>query len=229
MRLAIFVRQCLLVAGSCVLSVSTFAQAPWKEEAFDKELNIKVYTRSVESSELKEFKGTTLIKAPLSAFVALLKDTEVATEWMKDVVEYRVLEESSETEALVYTVNAAPWPVTNRDSVIRTKMSLTKNGAVLVSLLGEPEATETYDDYVRMAALKGFWEFAPKSDGTVEVTYQVHADPGGSLPNWLVNSIVIETPLETLANMHDRIHDEKYQGKSYSFMQSINASSISSN
>ena len=46
----------------------------------------------------------------------------------------------------------------------------------------------------------------------------VHADPGGSLPNWLVNSIVIETPLETLMSMHAKIHDQKYQGQSYAFM-----------
>lgn len=214
------------LATAATLLVATFSLAQaqqgygeWNEETYEEDLDIRVFTREVANSELKEFKGITHIKAPVSAFVALLKDTDVSTEWMKDVVEYEVLDEVSETESLVYTVNAAPWPVTNRDAVIRSKMSQDENMAVTVQLSAEPEGKAKNDDYVRMPALTGFWKFTPQADGVVEVVYQVHANPGGSLPTWLVNSIVVETPLETLTNLHGKVVEEKYQGQTFAFMQ----------
>lgn len=214
----------LATAATLLVATFSFAQAQqgygeWNEETYEEDLDIRVFTREVANSELKEFKGITHIKAPVSAFVALLKDTDVSTEWMKDVVEYEVLDEVSETESLVYTVNAAPWPVTNRDAVIRSKMSQDENMAVTVRLSAEPEGKAKNDDYVRMPALTGFWKFTPQADGLVEVVYQVHANPGGSLPTWLVNSIVIETPLETLTNLHGKVVEEKYQGQTFAFMQ----------
>jgi len=212
------------LCGSVLLSQFSLAETtaqygPWKQEAQDKELDIQVYTREVANSELKEFKGITHIKAPVSAFVALLKDTSAATKWMKDVLEYEVLDEVSETESLVYAVNGAPWPVTNRDSVIRSIMSQDASGAVTVQLTGEPESKEKNEDYVRMPALTGSWTFKPQADGVVEVVYQVHANPGGSLPTWLVNSIVVETPMETLTNLHTKVLEPEYQVKTFAFMQ----------
>jgi hypothetical protein len=53
----------------------------------------------------------------------------------------------------------------------------------------------------------------------VEVVYQVHANPGGSLPNWMVNAIVVETPLETLLNLRDVVTNEKYQNRSFAFIE----------
>ncbi len=208
-----------MLTSQLVLSSDAGQFGSWKQEAQDKDLGIQVFTREVANSELKEFKGVTQIKAPVSAFVALLKDTSAATKWMKDVLDYEVLEEVSETESLVYAVNGAPWPVTNRDSVIRSIMSQDAAGAVTVQLTGEPESKEKHEDYVRMPALTGFWKFTPKADGVVEVVYQVHANPGGSLPTWLVNSIVVETPMETLTNLHTKVLEPAYQGKTYAFMQ----------
>ena len=38
-------------------------------------------------------------------------------------------------------------------------------------------------------------------NGQVQVIYQVHNEPGGKIPSWLVNSIVITQPYNTLKNM----------------------------
>lgn len=212
----------VFAAASLLLASASFAAqttGEWKEEAFEEDLDIRVYTREVANSPLKEFKGVTRVNVPTSALVALLKDSEAATEWMKDVVHYEMLEQVSETESVIYTINKAPWPVTNRDLVTRSIMSQDENKVVTVQITAEPQGKEINDDYIRIPELTGFWKFIPQENGVVEVVYQVHANPGGSLPTWLVNSIVIETPLETLTKMHDKVGLDKYQGKTYVFMQ----------
>lgn len=39
-------------------------------------------------------------------------------------------------------------------------------------------------------------------DERVELTYQVHLDPAGQLPSWIVNLILTDTPKKTLKNLH---------------------------
>lgn len=211
-------------ASALLMSSFVFAQASspvgeWEMEAHDEDKDIKVYTRSVGDSPLKEFKGVTHINAPVEAFVALLRDPDVATSWMHDVVEFKVMESPSETENLVYTINKTPWPVTDRDAYILSEMSADEHGVVTTTLTAQPSYQAENEDYIRMPALSGHWKFTPQENGVVEVEYQVHANPGGSLPNWLVNAIVVDTPLNTLSNLRDIIQDEKYQNQSFAFIE----------
>lgn len=206
--------------GAMVFASHTMAEvAPWELEAHDEDKDIKVFTRSVGDSPLKEFKGVTHIKADVSDFVALLKDPDVATSWMHNVIQFDVMESPSDTVNVVYTVNKTPWPVTDRDAYIRSVMTADENGAVTSSLTAVPAYKEANEDFIRMPELKGAWVFTPKEEGMVEVVYQVHANPGGSLPTWLVNAIVVETPMETLTNLHDIIQDEKYKGQTFAFIE----------
>jgi hypothetical protein len=203
----------------CASLTSMAEVGPWELEAHDEDKDIKVFTRTVGDSPLREFKGVTNIKSDVSSFVALLRDDEVATKWMHNVVEFNVIDSPSDVENLVYTVNHTPWPVTNRDAYVRSIMTADANGAVVSSITAEPDFAEMNEDYIRMPELLGAWSFTPKEEGMVEVVYQVHANPGGSLPDWLVNAIVVETPLETLTNLQDIITDEKYQNQSFAFIK----------
>ena len=138
---------------------------------------------------------------------------------MHNVIVFDVKERVSDEETLIYTVNEAPWPVTNRDTYIRSMMTADANGVVTSSIKAEPDYAEKNDDYVRMPSVNGAWTFTPQAEGMVEVVYQVHANPGGALPNWLVNSIVVETPMETLTNLHEKVQEEQYQNKTYAFIE----------
>ena len=216
-----------ILASAALLSLSQFSLAdvsPWQLEAHDEDKDIKVFTREVAGSELKEFKGVTHIKADVNAFVALLKDDPQATSWMHNVIVFDVKERVSDEETLIYTVNEAPWPVTNRDTYIRSIMTADANGVVTSSIKAEPDYAEKNDDYVRMPSVNGAWTFTPQAEGMVEVVYQVHANPGGALPNWLVNSIVVETPMETLTNLHEKVQEEQYQNKTYAFIENAKQS-----
>jgi len=59
--------------------------------------------------------------------------------------------------------------------------------------------------YVRMTYLKGFYEFTPKPNGYVHITYQVHSDPGGYVPSYIVNAFVYDAPYYTLLNLKNKV------------------------
>ena len=37
------------------------------------------------------------------------------------------------------------------------------------------------------------------------MTYEVHTEPGGSVPSWLANSFVVDAPLQTLQGLRAKV------------------------
>jgi len=64
---------------------------------------------------------------------------------------------------------------------------------------------------VRMPFLRGHWILWPSADGrTTRVEYQVHANPGGALPNWLVNYVSRDLPFKTIEGLRAQVKRRHY-------------------
>ncbi|KPX87998.1 Collagenase-related protease [Pseudomonas syringae pv. rhaphiolepidis] len=57
---------------------------------------------------------------------------------------------------------------------------------------------------MRVTEVKGFWKMVPKGSNQTEVTYQVHTEPGGSVPSMLANKFVVDAPFNTLKALRER-------------------------
>jgi hypothetical protein len=179
---------------------------------------IKVYNRSVEGSDLKEFKAVGKVKSTLSGLVALLKDEGAFTGWYPDCKEAKILKDNG-TSWYTYFQVKAPFPVSNRDTINLFSFSQSVDKSVTLALTGNPEYIPAKSGVIRIPKLKGFWLFTPKEDGFVEVTYQVHSEPGGSLPSWLANSVSTDVPLKVLKNLKSKVAEEKYQSAKFDFVK----------
>ena len=178
--------------------------------------NIKVFTRVHEGATLKEFKGVVTIRTSLSALVALMDDTNSYTNWMHDCVKSALVEHPNPSERTTYIVNDAPWPVSQRDMFIYSRTTQNKETKmVTIALEGRATFRPEIKGYVRVTTLKGSWRFTPLKKGLIEVTYQVYSDPGGSLPQILANSTVVDIPYHTLKNMRTFVQQERYQKAKY--------------
>lgn len=193
--------------------------AGWDLEKEEEDLQLKIYTREVAGSNLREFKGEMTAKTTLSTLAALLLDDKSAPKWMHQCEKFEVVEQMDAQNAIIYFVNGAPWPVSDRDAVVSSSMIQDPETLVVrAEIFALTDRLPEDDDYVRIPKMKGFWSFTPKDNGEVFITYQVHAEPGGSLPAWLANSVVVDTPYNTMSNMLDMIKKEKYQTASIPFI-----------
>lgn len=202
------------------LALSSLADSEWKLEK-DTD-GVKVYTRVVEGSPLKEFKGITHLKTSLTSIVALLDDRAVAPSWIKDTRESSLIKKIDSSVSIAYNVTAAPWPVKDRDMVLKSVMTQNPETlAVRIDLNAEKDGKPEHKDRMRITKMNGHWEFNPQANGEVEVVYQVHADPAGSLPTWLVNSLVVDMPFHTLKNMQTKVLEDKYQQAEVSSIKNV--------
>lgn len=206
---SIIIKSFLIGAFACSSLVAQAAE--WELAKDDTKNGIQVFTRVVEGSPLKEFRGVAKVPASISGAVSLVNNHAAGSEWIHDCKEIKTLDRPNDTESVFYMVTAAPWPVKDRDSVIQSQ--LTQDSESLVARIDMAIKNDVMDKKkgrVRITEMHGSWVFTPVDANTTEITYQAHADPAGSLPNWLVNSLVVDMPYNTLKNMQTKVLEEQY-------------------
>lgn len=199
----------LLLCANLALSTPAFAE-DW--QLTKNKDDVKVYTRAVPNSPLKEFRGVTHINTSITSLVALLDDPAACVDWMHNCKEQKILDRPNLKEKYTYNHIGAPWPVKDRDMIVH---SFAEQDPTTHRVHIKLTATKGYQaetsGIVRINQMRGYWDFNPLPNGTVEVTYQMFIDPAGSIPNAIINSTAIDTPFNTLKNMREKVREKKYQ------------------
>lgn len=180
------------------------APAAWAEnwQVAKDEQGIKVSLSEVAGSAYKAYRGEALIKAPLAKVKALQEDMVGACAWIHECKSQKLLKHEGD-QSWTYTQFNMPWPVTPRDSVLRVTTVQEADGSLVRNLAGEPTYMPGEKGFVRVSQVAGYWKLVPKGDST-QVTYQVHTEPGGSVPSWLANKFVVEAPFNTLKALKEK-------------------------
>lgn len=163
---------------------------------------ILVLRRAYGGSPLKEYRGTRRLPASLGELMALLRDADYNRHWVYRSGGARILEEQGFARAYVHGVVDAPWPLADRDTVVRFDYSQhPQSGVITIAISNHPDFVPPQPGLVRVPDFGGFWRLRPLSAGEVEVTYQVHGHPGGRVPPWLANYAAEVSVRRTLENM----------------------------
>lgn len=194
---------------SLALSSFTLDEAAWTLEK--NENGISVYTRAYPNSSYKEFKAVMTVQASLSSLVALKNDFESYPQWYYECPEAKTLKVISSKEGIGYVTKKLPWPFDGRDMVVHYWVSQDmKDKSVTIKNVADPKYIPVKEEWVRVYLLNGFWKFTPKGNGMVEIVYQLHVEPNGSIPSWLANSTVVDSPFNTFVKMKEMIKLPKY-------------------
>ena len=190
----------LLLMLSCALS--SYSQSDWKLEKDAS--GIQVYTRIVSVSSIKEYKAITLMKTSLKSLVHKIIDGEHLKDWNYKTTKSRLLEKKSDNECLVYMYNDLPWPAKNRDHVSELKVDVISNSLTKISIKSVPEKLTEKRGVIRVINFSGFW-LLEKTKFGVKVTQQMHGDPGGSLPTFIINSMLVSAPFNTFKLLREQL------------------------
>jgi len=191
--------------GMAAVLVAQTASAQEAWQLAENSDGIRVYTRFVADSPLREFKGEIQLKTTPDNVVRVLRDAGAFQKWMPDVVTSELLKVTG-TEQFHYLVNKAPFPMSNRDGIYHFTYAHGSDGTVLVKVEAVPDFLPVREGKVRIPQANGQWKLVPSAEG-VSVTYQMHAAPGGSIPSWLANQAVVNTPYGTLKALRSYLQD----------------------
>jgi len=192
----------MAVVGGLMALVATGAHAEDWQTAKDED-GIKVSLAAVPGSDYKAYRGVTTIKAPLAKVRALQEDAAGSCAWIHECKMQKLLKAEGD-KTWVYAQFNTPWPVTPRDSVLEITTVQAADGSLTRNLKEVPTYVPAEKGFVRVAQVDGFWKLVPKGADSTEVTYQVHTEPGGSVPSFVANKFVVDAPFNTLKNLREK-------------------------
>lgn len=188
---------CSAVSGADV----NFQNLDWKEKVTEN--NLTISTAEVPGYQIKAFKAVSTYEASMAQMVAVITDMTHFTDWMEGALEAHVIKRFNNKSQACYYVNDIPFPLKERDGVIVQTIRHIDDKNISIDLTPQNELAEERKKYTRVNHFLGNWILKEVDEGKVELTYQIHLDPAGMIPDWVVNLMITNTPKKTLKKLHE--------------------------
>jgi len=173
---------------------------------------IKAYARKVSGSGIFEFRAVMVVEARAEVIAEALLDTPASTEWLPDCDSAYTIEMESRNNLTNYFSLDLPWPVKDRDLVMKTetKYDFDHARAVVNFIDTEIASCPPKKSHIRIPSLKGQYVFVYVTREKTGIVHTYRADLGGSLPEWLANFAAKYNIYNTFMNLKAMFKKEKY-------------------
>lgn len=193
-------------------------QNAWKLEK-DKS-GIRVYSRHLTGSKLKEVKVNCELNATLSQLVAFISDIDHYKEAVYRVANASLVKRVSDREFYYYSETQMVWPVSNRDLVIHMEFEMDRAARILrIRGANAPEMVPQKKGVVRIPYWHSLWTVQEINSKRLRIEYVFTVDPGGELPLWLVNALIAVGPYQSFSGMEQLLTRPYYQNRTFTFLQ----------
>jgi hypothetical protein len=197
-----------LLLVSLALSATSSADegsASW--ETIRNDAGIQVSRKVVPGSPFVAFRGEGDVDAPLLAVADVLVDIPHENQWMDSVREARILRKVTDTEYIMYSHLGTPPTLTDREFVadVRVTIDSSRRGLTVdMHSVDDPAAPHT--DFVRGLLTESSFILRTNPDGhTTHVIAEIHCDPKGNLPSWVVNFFQRSWGYNTLTSLRKQV------------------------
>ncbi len=201
------------------------AERPWT--LLDDDDGVKVYRRDVPGTNLYEFRGVGTVGASMAKIVAVLSDASKMPQWVDGCISGELVEKNynehdlkaqpTEQNAIFYAVAKAPWPLQNRDYVVRSNITFVQAsasrpaGMTIVSNNVTHPRYPARDGLVRLPLMHSRLDLTPLGSGDKTlVDFSVVVDPGGVVPDMVINILSHRLPMKTLVALAELVKVQDY-------------------
>jgi hypothetical protein len=195
------------------LPLRSSAQYKWNLER-DKE-GIKVYSSFYPESRIKALKVVCIVESTLSRLAGVLLDVNNQDEWFYHT-KSTILKEISPTELYYYSELRFPFPMSNRDFIEHVSLSQNTVTKVLtMTVQNIPNFIPPKKGIIRVLHSQCSWTITPLTKKSLQIEFTLFADPAGSIPVWLVNSMIAYGPYETFKKLRTQLLKPEYQNATF--------------
>lgn len=168
--------------------------------------NIKVWTIQDSQNPVMSYKAETIFDTTLAQAVNVVMDVENAKTWMPYVAQAEILSRNDQNgEFTLYMVVDFPFPLKDRDLVVKGTITKDAKGAVHIRNKAINQGKAVNPNFVRIQRYEGHWTFQKLSDQKVRVTNSGFADPKGVIPISVSNMFVQQQPYQMLQKMKQEL------------------------
>lgn len=164
---------------------------------------IQVYARQFKDSAIREVRAVTHIPVDANAVASMLANPSLRQKWQPNCSRAYLYGSTSADEQIIYYSLDMPWPVENRDVVMSFKWNrdAAAGGHITITGTSMSGLVPTQKGYVRITEAIERWDLISDKKGGMTVQLTSHADPGGPIPAWLINSLSVDMPFGALSRL----------------------------
>jgi hypothetical protein len=162
---------------------------------------IRIFTRWIPVDETrsgKEVKAEFIVNGTVDEVLSVLRDDKSFITWMNATKVYYRVKTVDDNQWFSYVQFATPWPLNNRDIVIRYEVENTRPGKILVRMTGEPSYLHTFDGVKRIRHMIGSWGITDLGNNTVMVEYTMFSNQKAEFPLWITDPIIQKSLVRTM-------------------------------
>ncbi len=206
-----YIRNFFFLCLALLISAPVFgAENVWYLEK--EEDNIQVFIAETKGSLVKSFRGVVTVNSSLDSVLSVIADVSSYPRWLHNCRSAKTIKRVGENETFNHIITDMPWPVVDRDSIVHSiKTQNDSTNQVTIKFAAKPEMLNKLPKTVRITDMHGLWELTPLQNANLKILYQMSVDPGGSIPKWLVNSLVVDIPFNTLNNLRRIAKEPQYK------------------
>lgn len=164
---------------------------------------IDMYAKVDETTGQEWTKLVIELDASVSEITSYTGNIDNLTSWVYACDKVKLLEQQN-LETIYYLVSDMPYPMTDRDVIIRKIIEEGASASYVKTVSESYTEVNLESDLIRIPRFKAIWVYEQLSSGKTRITYEVSADSGGSIPNWVKDRFAYYGPLRTLENLRDR-------------------------
>ena len=168
---------------------------------------IEVFKKEISGSPIIAFKGQGILNASVSKVAQVIMDSQHATEWVDSLEETRRLKSNSPLEYINYSHIGTPFVIKDRDFVTHTKIEIDQpRKEVIFRIHSTHSADAPKTSYIRGDVMNSSYTLRSLENG--QKTYiigEIHADPKGDVPKWLVNLVQKNWPYKVIQALRKQV------------------------
>jgi len=186
------------------------AKGSW--ELVAEEDGFVTHRMAVEGSSVMAFRGETVVDVPLSKILTVFLDSQRRKDWVDRFGSTEDVEVIGDLDTVYWIRFELPFPLSDRDYLLRATAEVDANNRVFVvniRSVKHPDRSEM-DCCIRAEAYRTYYRFQALPDqNKTKIEVEVHTDPKGMLPGWLVNMVQEDWPRETLLSLAREANKEE--------------------
>ena len=167
---------------------------------------IRLFTRKEPNSSVKSFKGDVYLHTQIEKVYSLITNVKNFDWWDDDISEIKVLQYEKDKVIQYYLIYDVPWPIADRDLVVDSHITIDPaTGTISVEARSLLNVIPEKPNLIRIKKYWQKWTLVPVEKNLVHLILEGSVDPAGSVPAWLSNMVITETPLKVIRSVKTHV------------------------
>jgi len=167
----------------------------------ENEDKIKIFTRLSDSTNLKELRILVEMSGRIDTLIHIINDANNFKDWVYKCRKSAPLKVPNGYQFAYTATTDFPFPLSDRELVAISKQWVDDEGRFITYGVSSFDYTPLNDGVVRIGHYESKWQIESLGDGKIFIDYTSSVDPGGHIPNWVVNLAITTGPLKTFTKL----------------------------